>query len=93
MADVPATRTAAAVGKRLYRVRKALGFSQAEFSRGLCTQQAYAQYELGTRLISPIVAGRFRDAHGISLDYIYLGVEAGVLFSVIEAMRKLGNNR
>ena len=65
-----------ACGKRLKKVRLALGLSQVRLCKKLGVKQnAYSAWENGKLLIDPYVACTLATIFGVSLDYIYRGVE------------------
>lgn len=61
-----------AIGKRLAKLREALGITQAELCRQIkCATNRWNQYEKGDRQITVEVANRLADEYGASLDWIY----------------------
>jgi transcriptional regulator with XRE-family HTH domain len=82
--DVPS------IARRIILTRRALGWSQAEICRrtGLTTQ-AWNNYEraLGRPDIDPAIA--IVRATGVSLDWIYLGVEATLPAMVLDGIRRI----
>ncbi len=62
------------VGARLRAVREIMGLAQGEFGRRAGIQpNAYHQIEVGDTLPSVESAIALRNAHGLTLDYIYCG--------------------
>ena len=81
----PASRwNAAKTGERLRLLRAAVGALERPPTRvgqrafaGECnlSQARYAQYENGSRVPSIDAAAALRDCFGITLDWLYLGIE------------------
>lgn len=70
----------AKIGKRLERLRVALGWpNQAEFCRKLgIAANRWNQYENGSRRITLDVVNKLRLKFGVTADYIYFGDESGL---------------
>jgi transcriptional regulator with XRE-family HTH domain len=67
------------VGHRLKKVRLALGFNQKEFISKLDVKKsAYSQWESGIQLIDPFKALILSQKFGITMDYIYGGIETAL---------------
>lgn len=80
-------RTPKAVGRRLKEIRVALKLTQEQFAEPAgITQQAYANYESGSRLPSVKLASRLRDVYDLPLDYIYLGDTSMLPLTVTQAL-------
>ena len=63
-------------GERLKKVRLALGLTQVELCEKLDVKQnAYSAWENGKLLMDPYVASILATKFGVTLDYIYNGVE------------------
>lgn len=88
--DFPNPHSKEAVAYRLRLARAALGLSQAEFCRrtGIATN-TWNNYEKGLNRISLEEAFKVVNATGISLDYIYRGVEALLPSQIADNMRKI----
>lgn len=69
------------VGRRLVRLSEAVGVIGAEIARrsdGAITPSRWTEYTQGRRLITIEAATSLRRLFGVTLDYIYLGDEAGL---------------
>lgn len=65
-----------ASGERLKKVRNALGLTQVELCEKLDVKQnAYSAWENGKLLMDPYVASILATKFGVTLDYLYNGVE------------------
>lgn len=65
-----------ASGERLKKVRQALGLTQVDLCEKLDVKQnAYSAWENGKLLMDPFVASILSTKFGVTLDYIYNGVE------------------
>lgn len=61
----------AALGRRITKLRKSRGYTQAEFARALgVSQQAVFAYELGDRRTSVLVLERIATLYGMSVDQV-----------------------
>ncbi|QIG92184.1 helix-turn-helix transcriptional regulator [Bradyrhizobium sp. 6(2017)] len=75
---------------RLKATRESMGLSQAKFSTLVdVSSQAWNNYETGFRRISLDQAIKVCDATGVSLDWIYRGVLAGVRHELAMAIQQL----
>jgi transcriptional regulator with XRE-family HTH domain len=71
------------ISARLKRTREALGFSQARWCRLVgITPSAWNNYERGANRISLDQALKICRATGISLDWIYRGLRAGMPYEL-----------
>ena len=76
------------IGKRLKRLRKALGKTQAEMAELVgISKRAWGLIEKGARRINVGAALRLCDLYGLSLDWIYRGNIAQLPLNLIEKMR------
>jgi transcriptional regulator with XRE-family HTH domain len=57
-------------GSKILHLRRERGLTQAELSRGICTQAALSNYEHGIRQLPILVAMRIANRLGISVDEI-----------------------
>lgn len=57
-------------GTKILQLRHERGFTQAQLSRGICTQAALSNYEHGIRQLPILVAMRIADRLGVSVDDI-----------------------
>ena len=57
-------------GAKILHMRRERGWTQAQLSRGICTQAALSNYEHGIRQMPILVAMRFADRLGVSVDDI-----------------------
>jgi transcriptional regulator with XRE-family HTH domain len=79
-----------AVGARLKLAREALDLSQAEMCRRAgIAPNTWNNYEKGLNRISLDEAFKVVNATGISLDYIYRGIEALMPAHVADGIRRL----
>ena len=79
-----------AIGERLRLTREAMGLSQAKFAlRAGVSPIAYDQYERGKMQPAIDQAIKIRDAHGLTLDWIYLGDGSGLKAGLSDAIEKL----
>ena len=82
-----------AVGKRLQRLRSAKNLSQDEIAASIdmATGSAlWTRYESGKYLIPVINANKLCDVYGITLDWLYRGVEhAGMPYDLARDLRAL----
>jgi transcriptional regulator with XRE-family HTH domain len=79
------------IGKRLRTLREALGYDQA---RAFCqfvgfSDQALYNYETGKRRISLDEAMKIVAKTGVSLDWIYRGVEYSLPVQLAENLRQV----
>jgi transcriptional regulator with XRE-family HTH domain len=83
-------QTAKEIGKRLRLTREAMGLTQAAFCRkaGL-SPSGYNQFEKGGTRPRIDSALALRDAHGLSLDWIYLGDRGGLSPHLMKAIKAL----
>ena len=87
-------RALKAIGERLRLTREAMGLTQAEFARqARVSPSAYNQYEKGR--IRPAIdqAVRMREAHKITLDWIYCGDNSGLRVQLADAIKALRQTR
>lgn len=88
-----------AIGARLRLTREVFGLGQTVFcKRAGITQNAYSQYEAGTR--RPIIdnAILLAETYNLTLDWIYRGDPSGLHYTLNDAIRslkltKLRNNK
>lgn len=87
-------RSLSRIAERLRVTREALGMNQVEFARraGL-SRNAYNAYERERERPSLDNAIRLKDAHGLSLDWIYDGDIAGVRNKLAEAIKTIRQAR
>ena len=86
---LPARRTPA-IGERLCLAREALGLSQVMFAlRAGMSPSAYNQYERGKRRLAIDGALKIHDAHGLTLDWIYLGDSSGLKADLTAAIGQI----
>jgi DNA-binding XRE family transcriptional regulator len=79
-----------AIGKRLRITREALRQTQAAFCKAAqVSPSAYNQMEKGGTRPSIDAAIGLCDAHGLSLDWIYLGDKAGLRHGLVRAIEAL----
>jgi transcriptional regulator with XRE-family HTH domain len=78
-----------AIALRLKRIRQAKGLSQAAWCRlvGIPTPQ-WHNYESGLRRIALDPALKVCAATGVSLDWIYRGITAGLPYDIAIAMQR-----
>ena len=57
-------------GATILRLRHQRGYTQAQLSRGICTQAALSNYEHGIRQLPILVAMRIAQRLGVSVDDI-----------------------
>jgi transcriptional regulator with XRE-family HTH domain len=83
-------RSVAKIGDRLRISREALGLNQAEFARcaGL-SRNAYSAYERGRERPSLDNAIRLKDAHSLTLDWIYDGDSSGLRAKLADAIKAI----
>jgi transcriptional regulator with XRE-family HTH domain len=87
-------RSLSAIGERLRLTREALGLSQAAFARAAkISAPSYNQYEKGVTRPSIDQAIRMRDAHKLTLDWIFLGDNSGLKTALHEAIKALRQAR
>ena len=76
------------IGKRLKKLRKALGKTQAEMAElAAISKRAWSLIERGSRRIGVGAALRLCDLYGLSLDWIYRGNIAQLPLNIIKKMR------
>jgi transcriptional regulator with XRE-family HTH domain len=85
------------VARRLYLLRKSLGYSQLQISQLLGqSRSTWAQYETGERRISIDQAQKLCAVIGVSLDWIYNGrmdmLQPDLAAKLQEQMRKEAEN-
>jgi len=72
-----------AVAARLRRTRTATGLSQSQFADAAgIARNTYNQHESGERLPSLEEALKLCSVYGLTLDWIYRGILAGVRFDL-----------
>ncbi|KZL02809.1 MULTISPECIES: helix-turn-helix transcriptional regulator [unclassified Pseudovibrio] len=77
------------IGNRLRLIRDHTGLTQQEFAEKHGFNRArYNHWETGLRRISLDCAYKIRETYDITLDYIYLGREAGLPQSFIQTISK-----
>lgn len=89
----------AAIGARLKLTREVFGLGQTAFCKKAgITQNAYSQYEAGTR--RPIIENAIKlvETYNLTLDWVYRGEPSGLNYSLNDALRtlkltKLKNNK
>lgn len=82
------------IGERLRLTREALGLSQAQFARKAeVSSSAYNQYERGRMRPAIDQAIKIRDAHKLTLDWIFLGDNSGLKASLADAIKALRQAR
>lgn len=85
-------RSMKSIGERLRVTREALGLSQAAFAKAArVSASAYNQYERGRMRPAVDQAIALRDAHKLTLDWIYCGDNSGLqapLQAAIKAIRQ-----
>lgn len=87
-------RTAKAVGRRLWRVRKVRKLSQVEIAKRLGIIQAtYSAYEVGARMLSLSVASVFCDEFNVTLDYLFHDDDSGLPLPLAEALQELNGKK
>ncbi len=57
-------------GQRIVELRRGRGLTQAQLSKGICTQAALSNYEHGIRQLPILVAMRLAERLGITVDEI-----------------------
>ena len=57
-------------GRRIVELRRGRGLTQAQLSKGICTQAALSNYEHGIRQLPILVAMRLAERLGITVDEI-----------------------
>ncbi len=57
-------------GSKILHLRRERGLTQAQLSRGICTQAALSNYEHGIRQLPILVAMRIANRLGISVEEI-----------------------
>lgn len=63
-----------AVGARLKAARLALGLNKREFAEAAdMGEQTYGPFENASRPLSLIAAKKIREAHGLTLEFMYFG--------------------
>jgi transcriptional regulator with XRE-family HTH domain len=77
-------------GKRLLQLRRALGFSQNNWCKILGIKQpSLSNIESGRTSISVSHALVVHEQTGVTLDWIYLGLEQGLPAALADAMARL----
>lgn len=75
------------IGARLKATRKALGLRAGEFAKAAhIAQNAYSQYETGSRLLTPSAAARLAAAHRLTFDWLYRGDPFGLPHSLAQRL-------
>lgn len=78
------------IGKRVALAREALGMDQTEFARGVGKRQsACSGWETGLRPPGLPIAHKLCDRYGLTLDYIYRGITAGLAGDLEDRLRRL----
>ena len=68
-----------AIGRRIALAREALGLDQGEFAAGVGKRQSTCSgWETGSRPPGLPIAHSLCDKYGLTLDFIYRGVTAGL---------------
>lgn len=57
-------------GSRILQLRRERGLTQAQLSRGICTQAALSNYEHGIRQLPILVAMRLAGRLGVGVEHI-----------------------
>ncbi len=71
------------IGARLRAARLALGLTQKDLYEPLGVKAAtWNHWESGKRLPDPLVMARLKEAHGITMDWIYAGDASALPFSL-----------
>lgn len=87
-------RSKKAIGKRISLVREALGLDQAEFAEGIGKRQSAASgWETGARPPGLPVALALCDKYGLTLDFIYRGITAGLPGDLEDKLREMKRTR
>ena len=87
---LPPARQTSAIGERLCLAREALRLSQAKFAlRAGMSPNAYNQFERGKRRLTIDGALKIHDAHGLTLDWIYLGDCSGLKPALADAIEQI----
>lgn len=82
------------IGERLRLTREALGLTQVEFAKkAKVSPSAYNQYEKGRMRPAIDQAIRLRDAHNLTLDWIYIGDNSGLTAKLSDAIKALRQTR
>lgn len=78
------------IGQRLRLTREAMGLTQKKFAEmaGM-SPTAYNQWETGENMPGLVNAVSLRKAHGLTLDWIFLGDMAGLSTRLSDAIRAL----
>lgn len=77
------------LAERLRRTREAMGQTQASWCRMVGIEPAaWSNYETGLRRISIDQALKVCKATGVSLDWIYRGMTAGLPYDIAVALQK-----
>jgi transcriptional regulator with XRE-family HTH domain len=85
----PVSEFDAAAGRRLTAARRALNLTQAELADALAISPgAIGNYEQGKRTPDPAVMARFCLLYGVTMDFLYRGVLAGLPGTLLDAMRR-----
>lgn len=79
------------IGKRLRLIRQHTGLTQNEFAEKHGFNRArYNHWETGLRRISLDCAYKIRETYDVTLDYLYLGREAGLPHSFVKTISNPG---
>lgn len=90
MKVVKNTRWQRMVGSRLQTTRIALGKTQADLARVLLiSPQRWNNYERGARPIDIEFAIRLCERFGVTLDWLYRGIVAGLPFELAQRVEEL----
>jgi transcriptional regulator with XRE-family HTH domain len=82
------------IGDRLRRTREAMRLTQASWCRLVgIEQQAWNNYERGARRISIDQALKVCRATGVSLDWIYRGIAAGLPVNLATSLQEQERGR
>ena len=85
----PASEFDASAGRRLTAARRALGMTQAQLAQALAISPgAIGNYEQGKRTPDPAAMARFCLLFGVTMDFLYRGVLAGLPGTLLDAMRQ-----
>jgi transcriptional regulator with XRE-family HTH domain len=87
-------RSLASIGERLRVSREALGYNQADFCRkAQISKTAYNAYEKAKERPSIDNAFRIKDAHKLTLEWIYDGDNSGLRASLADAIKSIRQAR
>lgn len=78
------------VGERLRVAREAMRMAQDDFAnKAGIAKSTYNQYELGKRLIPPGTAVALCEAHGLTLEWIYMADANNLPYKTANAIKAL----